>query len=140
MTSKSGRRVAADANVLLSAAAGRAAKKVFEGGFDIEVVTTDVTLAEVEEYVPKLAAKYGMTEAQLTRVVAELGLIVYQESAYEKHLAEAAGRIGSRDPDDVALLALALSLDCPVWTNDRDFESAGISTFTTARLLKSLGT
>jgi predicted nucleic acid-binding protein len=138
VTSPPGRRVAADANVLLSAAVGRAARKVFEGGFDVEVVTTDVTLAEVEEYLPVIAAKYKVPEPALTRVVAELGLLVYARHAYEERIPQATELIGTRDPDDVALLALALALDCPVWTNDDDFEDLGVSTYTTAQLLKAL--
>jgi predicted nucleic acid-binding protein len=118
--------------------AGRAARRVFEGDFDVEVVTTDATLAEVEEYLPKIADKYGLAEAQLTRVLAELSLVVYGATAYEEKRRDATDRIGSRDPDDVALLALALVLSCPVWTNDRDFEHAGVPTYTTAQLLKTL--
>ncbi|MBI5443255.1 MAG: PIN domain-containing protein [Deltaproteobacteria bacterium] len=124
--------------MLLSAAAGRAARRVFEGGFDIKVVTTEATLAEVEEYLPTIADQYGLPAAQLTRVLAELSLIVYGQPVYETALPEATKRIGARDPDDAALLALALVLGCPVWTNDRDFEDVGVSTYTTAQLLKTL--
>jgi len=46
--------------------------------------------------------------------------------------------IGERDPDDVDLLALALKLDIPIWTNDRDFEKTGVATYTTAQLLSLL--
>jgi predicted nucleic acid-binding protein len=54
-------------------------------------------------------------------------------------LAEVRRRIGERDPDDVDLLALALSLRVPVWSNDNDFESARAAWFTTAELLARLG-
>jgi predicted nucleic acid-binding protein len=36
------------------------------------------------------------------------------------------------------VLALALHLDVPVWSNDRDFEDTGVSQFTTAELLAIL--
>ncbi|MGO9013550.1 MAG: PIN domain-containing protein [Dissulfurispiraceae bacterium] len=36
------------------------------------------------------------------------------------------------------LLALAMKLNVPVWTNDNDFKHSGIEVFTTARLLKAL--
>ena len=45
---------------------------------------------------------------------------------------------GSRDPDDVDLLALALHLKAAVWSNDRDFRDAGIELWTTAELLAEL--
>ena len=44
--------------------------------------------------------------------------------------------IGWRDPKDVPVLALALRLRLPVWTEDRDFENLpGVSVYKTADLL-----
>jgi predicted nucleic acid-binding protein len=48
-------------------------------------------------------------------------------------------RIGSRDPDDAELLALALHLRIPVWSNAKDFEISGVELFTTEDLLRDLG-
>jgi predicted nucleic acid-binding protein len=39
----------------------------------------------------------------------------------------------------VDLLALALHLKLPIWSNDNDFEDAGVEWYTTAQLLKTLG-
>jgi len=36
------------------------------------------------------------------------------------------------------VLALALTLKLPVWSNDNDFEDAGVEWYTTAELLKTL--
>jgi predicted nucleic acid-binding protein len=60
-------------------------------------------------------------------------------SEYEGKLAAARRRIGKRDPDDVDVLALALTLDLPVWSNDSDFEDSGVGWHTTADLSKVLG-
>ena len=57
---------------------------------------------------------------------------------YAVQLPEARRRIGRRDPDDVEILALALHLGVPIWSNDNDFEDAGIAWYTTARLLAAL--
>jgi predicted nucleic acid-binding protein len=54
-------------------------------------------------------------------------------------MAKAAERIGSRDPDDIELLALDLHLGIPIWTNDRDFEAVNVDVFTTESLLRHLG-
>ena len=35
-----------------------------------------------------------------------------------------------RDPDDWPILAAALALDCPIWTEDRDFFGVGVATWT----------
>lgn len=44
-------------------------------------------------------------------------------------------QIAHRDPQDIEILALALELGRPLWTNDKDFEHTTIQTFTTAELL-----
>lgn len=37
-----------------------------------------------------------------------------------------------RDIRDWPVLALALTLDCPVWTEDQDFFGSGVATWTTS--------
>jgi predicted nucleic acid-binding protein len=44
-------------------------------------------------------------------------------------------QVAHRDPDDVEILALAIELGHPFWTNDKDFEETGVQVFTTAELL-----
>jgi predicted nucleic acid-binding protein len=58
---------------------------------------------------------------------------------YQGQRAEVKRRIAHRDPDDVDVLALALKLDCPLWSNDADFEETGVELYTTAQLLRKLG-
>ena len=45
---------------------------------------------------------------------------------------KAKARIASRDVNDWPAVAAALILDCPVWTEDKDFLGAGVATWTTA--------
>jgi len=47
-------------------------------------------------------------------------------------------KIAERDEDDVELLALAMKLNVPVWSNDSDFKDSGVEVQTTAKLLKIL--
>jgi len=61
------------------------------------------------------------------------------EDAYERHRARRS-RIESRDPDDWPILATALALECPIWTEDQDFFGAGVPTWTTDRVLFYLRT
>lgn len=39
-----------------------------------------------------------------------------------------------RDEADWPILALALTLRCPIWTEDKDFFGAGVATWTTDRV------
>lgn len=139
MTSPLIRSVAADSNVLLSAVIGKAARRVFVEVPELVVVTTEENIAEVEEYLPSLAEKYGLDLDQLLDVLALLPVERYPESAYASHVEDARRYLVGRDPDDVPLAALALKLEVPVWSNDQDFKSVPVKRYTTARLLKALG-
>ena len=128
-------RLVADANVLLSAVLGGRARAVLEHPATTEVLTTATTLAEVEEYAAQLAVKKRLSLDIVLMAVATLPVKVVQREVYEKSIAEARRRIGRRDPDDVEILALALHTGIALWSNDNDFEDAGIEWFTTAELL-----
>jgi hypothetical protein len=43
-----------------------------------------------------------------------------------------------RDPNHLALLAPAIHVDLPVWSNDQDFDG-GVEWYTTEKLLRQLG-
>ena len=113
-------RLAADANVLLSAVLGGRAKLVLDHPKVEEVVTTETTYSEVQEYAAHLAKNKRLSVDLVLLSVATLPVNV-------------------RNPDDVDLVALALHLGVPVWSNDNDFEDAGVEWYTTAGLLKKLG-
>ncbi len=131
-------RLAADANVLLSAVVGGRARDVLTHPGVGEVLTTAATLGEVQEYLAHLAQKKRLALDTVLLAAASLPVTVVQRPTYAAKVAEATRRLGRRDPDDVELLALALSADVPVWSNDNDFEDAGVEWYTTAELLKRL--
>jgi predicted nucleic acid-binding protein len=132
-------RLAADANALLSAVIGGRARLVLGHPQIEEIVTTEATLAEVEEYALLLATKKRLRPDILLLTVAALPVKVVDRSEYSKSFPEAKRRIGHRDRDDAELLALALHFKLPIWSNDRDFENVNVSVFTTEDLLRELG-
>jgi predicted nucleic acid-binding protein len=132
-------KLAADANVLLSAVIGGRANLILKHPRIHEVFTTEHTFDEVEEYAPILAQKRHLPADLLVLAVAALPVTVVPRNEYARRLSAASKRIGSRDPDDVDLLALALQLRIPIWSNDRDFESLRLDLFTTEDLLRQLG-
>ena len=142
MTSKPGRknveRVAADSNVILSAVSGKAALRIFTRS-TLDVVTTESVLEEVREYIPYIAELYGFAPQVLESQLRLLTIREYSLKDYKRYVAEGERRIGDRDPDDVDLLALALAMKLPIWSNDNDFKNCGVEWYTTARLLKILG-
>ncbi len=106
---------------------------------DILVVTTRVTIGEVRWHLPEFAERYRLDVAELHNAVDRLPVVRYGPIKYRSHLDEARRYLGHRDPDDVALAALALKLDIPVWSNDNDFRELPLTVYTTAALLRALG-
>jgi predicted nucleic acid-binding protein len=131
-------KLAADANVLLSAVLGGRAKLILQRPEIEEVLTAEKVVAELEEYAPYLARKRGLNAELVLLAVSALPVTIIGRAGYAAALAEAEARIGSRDPDDVDLLALALQFRLPVWSNDNDFADSGVEWYTTAQLLKLL--
>ena len=43
-------------------------------------------------------------------------------------------RLKLRDEDDWPILAAALALNCPIWTEDADFFGVGVATWTTLNI------
>lgn len=131
-------RLAADANILLSAILGHGALRVIDEGH-VEPVTTLETLGEVRDHLPALAEKYGLEAKVLEANLLALGIVAYGPKKYRGKLDEAKRRMEARDPDDVPLLALALALHVPIWSNDNDFREMRVRRYTTAQLIRELG-
>lgn len=129
--------VVADANVLLSAAIGKAALRVLTD-FDVAVHASLFNCDEVEEYLPALAAKYRLSAELVEMQWRLLPIRVHDEADYAAHFEDARSRIADRDPDDAHPLALAMSLGLPLWSNDNDLGGHGVACHTTARLLAIL--
>jgi predicted nucleic acid-binding protein len=66
---------------------------------------------------------------QLAGLVQTVEAETYQRFAHPAHQ-----RIAGRDEDDWPVLAAALALGCPIWTEDTDFFGCGVATWTTDRV------
>lgn len=132
-------RLVAHANVLLSAVIGGRASLALRHDKVEQVLTPAAAYDEVLEYLPSLAKKKRLQLDTLLLAFAALPVTVLERSDYEAQVPTAQRRIGKRDPDDIDVLALALALKLPVWSNDKDFEDTGVEWYTTAELLKALG-
>ncbi len=128
-----------DANVILSALIGGKANKLFVEAKDLEFITTFNVLEEIQEYIPVLAQKKGLSREAMEAAFSLFRLGAVKKEIYSEKISAAVDLIGKRDPDDVELVALALTLGCPVWSNDNDLvELESIKVYTTAMILKEL--
>ena len=138
MTSKPPERLVVDANPIISALLGGAALRAFWNDAVKEWATTQFTINEVLSYFPRLPSKIHVPQEMLRLELELLPLAIYKKESYRDFVPEAKRRIAGRDKNDVDLLALALKLDYPTWTNDKDFEQTGPTLYTTAKLLEAL--
>lgn len=123
-----------DAHVLLSAVVGKAALRVVTE-LGLEVHVTCFNAAEVEEYLPVMAAKYRLSRELVLLQWRVLPVVLHPEPGYRHELARARRDLERRDPDDAHPLALARALGLPLWSNDRDLVGHGVECYPTARLL-----
>lgn len=131
-------KLVADANVLLSAVLGGRAGLILKHPGIEEIFTTAFTLGEVQEYAAHLATTKHLSLDAVLLATATLPVTVVELDVYANAVPEARRRIGERDVDDIEILALALHLKLPLWSNDRDFEKVGVERYTTAQLLRRL--
>jgi predicted nucleic acid-binding protein len=129
--------VVADANTVLSALIGGRARVVIAASRP-RCFATDVVAREIAHHLPALAAKRGLDPTLLFATLEVMPVEWRGVEVYEQHREDALGRIGDRDPDDWPTLALALTLDIPIWSQDKDFENVGFRVLSTRELLDLL--
>ena len=131
------RALVLDANILIRAVLGQRVRRILEAHADsISFFVPETAYAEAEENLAALVVKRGGDPAKALvslRSMAALGTMVSQD-LYGDFEAEARKRLGARDPDDWPILAAALALGCPIWTEDTDFFGCGVATWTSSSI------
>jgi predicted nucleic acid-binding protein len=126
-----------DANILIRAVLGKRVRNLIEAWCEQVVFPIPETaLAEAEENLPSLVVRRGGDPEKalaLLRALRRLGEPIGVE-VYGKLEAVARERLGERDPEDWPILAAALAMGCPIWTEDTDFFGCGVATWTSSRI------
>src|SRR2546430_10829641 len=91
---------------------------------------------EAEEHLAMLVVKRGGDPEKALALLRSLGRLVdlIGVETYGAFETEARERLGPRDPEDWPILASALALRCPIWTDDADFFGCGVATWTSNRV------
>jgi predicted nucleic acid-binding protein len=126
-----------DANILMRAVLGKGARALLaKYGARGELVAPDVAFGEARRHLPQVIERRRLRPEAfmayfdgLTDVVQTVEFEVY--SAFE---AIARQRLARRDEADWPILAAALALGCPIWTEDTDFFGCGMATWTSDRV------
>jgi predicted nucleic acid-binding protein len=131
------RAIVLDANVLMRAVLGRRVDRLLEAfAPQVTFLAPEVAFDDVREHLATVLTKRGelrALQASLDKLTAlQTAVQVVDQAEYEAMKPAALARVGPRDPDDWPVLACALLLNCPIWTEDRDFFGTGVATWTTA--------
>jgi predicted nucleic acid-binding protein len=132
-----GKAIVLDANILIRAVLGQRVRQLLlEHAQNVKFFAPDVAYADARKYLPALLEKRGVNGAAALSVLDTLESIVrpLEFDLYAGLQHQALQRIAMRDADDWPVLACAMTLGCPVWTEDADFFGTGVATWTSDRV------
>jgi predicted nucleic acid-binding protein len=126
-----------DANILIRAVLGKRVREILEThSARVRFFAPDTAFAEAREHLPGILLKRGIDLEAALAVLAELSVLIgcIDAEIYGAVETAARQRLQKRDEEDWPVLATALALECPIWTEDADFFGAGVATWTTDRV------
>jgi predicted nucleic acid-binding protein len=132
-----GKALVLDANILIRAVLGKRVREVIERyAEDVSFFVPEPAYSEATEHLTALVEKRGGDPEKALGFLRSLSRLfeLIDVEVYGKFENEARERLGSRDPDDWPVLAAALAIACPIWTEDADFFGCGVATWTSSRI------
>mgnify|MGYP001614061177 CR=1 FL=1 len=129
-----------DANILISILIAKGSKHKLFFSEKIASNSPDRILFEIGKHWSGLSDKSGLSENDLEM---EFSLVRMQLNTYSlNELSEwiKEGAAISPDPDDAEYFALALKLNCPIWSEEKRLKKQSkVKVYNTVELLKELG-
>jgi predicted nucleic acid-binding protein len=124
-----------DANILVRAALGLRVRGLLQDYSDrgIRFFAPRSCFVEAATYIPSLLQRKGRPESDVEASYEFLRKVVQpvELESYKFFESEARGLLRGRDEDDWPVLAAALALHCPIWTEDTDCFGTGCAVWTT---------
>ena len=127
-----------DANILIRAVLGRRVWQLIDtyAAQGVRLFAPDVVFEDAEKYLPLLLKKRDKPVADLSASLQYLRNIIepVAPELYAVFESDARQRLRGRDENDWPVLATALALASPIWTEDEDFFGTGVAAWTTNRI------
>ena len=133
----SDRAIVLDANILIRAVLGKRVRElIVDNAGRVQFFSPDVAYVDARKYLPALLEKRGVQSEFAMAVLDTLKTMVWplELGVYSGFKTQALQRIATRDADDWPVLACAMAIGCPVWTEDADFFGTGVATWTSDRV------
>lgn len=134
MPSKS---IVLDANIVIRAILGdRVRNLIIQHHQTVDFFVPDVCLVDARKYIPQLFEKRKIPSDPAIELLEKFEAILkaVDQEIYQQYRNDAKERMKDRDVEDWPIVATALVLDCPIWTEDKDFFGSGMPTWTTDRI------
>jgi len=128
------KRIVLDANILIRGILGKQVLLLLTKYSDqVQFFTAAVCYQDVRKHLPTILEKRRLPSEPFLAAIDSLTTVVIplEEEIYATHKEEAIRRIQERDIQDWPLIALSLTLNCPLWTEDNDFFGTGVATWRT---------
>jgi predicted nucleic acid-binding protein len=126
-----------DANILVRAVLGRRVRNLLAAySGSARFLVPDAVVSEAGEHLPAILARRGLDPAPAIAVLDQIlgWLDIIGVETYGIEESRARERVIGRDSEDWPVVAIALMIGCPIWTEDADFFGCGIATWTTERV------
>jgi predicted nucleic acid-binding protein len=124
-----------DANILIRAVLGVGIQAILQRyENETEFYAPHVCFADARKYLPTITGKPNFQPGKSLKALNDLEartVLSVDRGVYAFREQDARERIQSRDPDDWPVVATALALNLPIWTEDRDFFGCGAATWIT---------
>ena len=132
------KKLVVDANILLRGVFGTRVRGQLNSYQEtVSFYTPNLCVEEALKYVSAIAERRKLdpeeSVANLDKIIDSL-IHVVDCSLYEEFEARARARISPRDADDWPVIATAMLIDAPIWTEDQDFFGSGIATWTSNKI------
>ena len=124
-----------DANILIRGVFGRKVRQILNAFEDrTTFYAPDVCFRDAEKYTSQLSRRHGIDPSVPMAVLEGFVRLVHpvHSSFYADYKKAAIRRV--RDPEDWPIVAVAMLLGIPIWTEDQDFFGSGIAIWTTDRV------
>jgi predicted nucleic acid-binding protein len=128
------RTLVLDADIVLRAVLGvRVPALIHRYAKEVEFRAPDSPFRQARARLPAILERNGIPEAAPFAALEHLATLIgnVEATQYLRFEAIARERMDRRDKDDWPILATALALGCPIWTEDTDFFGCGVATWST---------
>lgn len=132
-------KIVLDNNIFFSLMKADSAASYIFSSFNIELLAPEFIKSEFNKYKEDCLFKSGLSEHEfeIRQIEIESNIKFFKLSEYENFIKESLKVLSDRD--DADFLALALKLNCSIWSNDSHFKQQSlVKVFTTAEFIDKL--